>query len=223
MTTTADSGSDFIIHFQVNDRCNDAEALMEAATGSEEKAGGRHRIIVADAGFASMDNYEKLDEAEQEALIPDKLLDVEIHNKTTKGEYDRSRFLYEKKQDRYKCPCGKLLDRKGDVKQSGRYYARYANLEACRKCPQRALCTKSSHRVILRDKNEEVRERMRKRMKKKQNKKRYKQRSHTVESPYGQIKHNLKYRIFMRRGKAKVMMEAALLFMLHNIIKIGSN
>ena len=57
---------------------------------------------------------------------------------------------------------------------------------------------------------------------KEKNKKMYALRAHCAESPYGQIKHNLKFRIFMRRGREKVRMEMAFFFMLHNILKIGN-
>jgi transposase len=222
VTTAVDGENDFITHIQVNDGNNDARALLEAAEGSEKKTGVRHKTVAADAGFASMENYEKLEEMEQDALIPDKRLDAEERGATAKGDYDRSNFRYERSCDRYVCPCGKRLARKGTVTQGGREYGRYANLEACAECKKREMCTKSSFRVILRDVNEEVRERMRKKLKKKKQKKRYGMRAHTVESTYGQMKQNLKYRMFMRRGKAKVLMEATLLCMLHNIKKIGA-
>jgi transposase len=222
VTTTVDGKNDFITHVQVNDGNNDAVALLKATTGSEETTGARHKTVVADAGFASMDNYEKLEEAGQDALIPDKRLDAEERGETAKGEYDRSQFRYEKSCDRYICPCGKRLLKTGKVTQGGREYGRYANPKGCARCEKRHLCTKSAFRVILRDVNEEVRERMRKKLKKKKQKKRYGKRAHTVESTYGQIKQNLKYRMFMRRGKEKTLMEASLLCMLHNIKKIGA-
>lgn len=222
ITTTVDAGNDFITHIQVNDGNNDAEALLEAALGSEENTGARHATIAADAGFASMGNYEKLEQMGQDALIPDKRLDVEERGATAKGDYDRSKFSYKKGRDFYVCPRGKHLLRNGTVKQDGREYGKYATPHVCAACEKRQACTKSAFRVILRDGNEEVRERMRKSLKKKKNKERYGMRAHTVESTYGQVKHNLKYRIFMRRGKAKVLMETALLCMLHNIMKIGA-
>jgi transposase len=120
VTTTVDGGSDFITQVQVNDGNNDAEALWEAVAGSEGNTGERHETVVADAGFASMDNYEKLEAMGQDALIPDKRLAVEERGETAKGEYDRSRFRYEKGRDRYLCPCGERLFRKGTVKQDGR-------------------------------------------------------------------------------------------------------
>ena len=52
------------------------------------------------------------------------------------------------------------------------------------------------------------------------NKELYNQRAHACESPYGQIKHNLKYKIMMRRGIVKAKMEMALLFMLHDMMRI---
>ena len=50
---------------------------------------------------------------------------------------------------------------------------------------------------------------------------RYNKRAHAAESPYGNVKWNLKFRAVMRRGREKVLMEVALLFMLHNILKLG--
>ena len=52
--------------------------------------------------------------------------------------------------------------------------------------------------------------------------KRIMSRGHIVlKSPYGDMKHNKKFRGFMRRGIAKVSMECSLIFMLHNILKLS--
>ena len=50
---------------------------------------------------------------------------------------------------------------------------------------------------------------------------RYNKWAHAAESPYGNIKWNLKFRAVMRRGREKVLMEVALLFMQHNLLKLG--
>jgi transposase len=44
----------------------------------------------------------------------------------------------------------------------------------------------------------------------------------TAEAPYGCIKRNWKFTHVLRRGITKVAMEAALLFSLHNILKLGT-
>jgi IS5 family transposase len=73
---------------------------------------------------------------------------------------------------------------------------------------------------VFRDQNEEVRERMREKLQGKRAHRRYNKRAHAAESPYGNVKWNLKFRAVMRRGREKVLMEAALLFMLHDMLKL---
>ena len=48
----------------------------------------------------------------------------------------------------YICPAGHLLERKGDKLQDGTLYETYSNRKACRGCELRALCTKSSYRLL---------------------------------------------------------------------------
>ena len=74
---------------------------------------------------------------------------------------------------------------------------------------------------MFRDRNEEVRERMRAKLGRKRSRRRYNKRAHAAESPYGNLKCNLKFRGVMRRGIEKVRMEVALLFMLHNMMKMA--
>ena len=72
---------------------------------------------------------------------------------------------------------------------------------------------------MFRDHNEGVRERVCTKLKSKGSERRYKKRAHAAESPFGNVKGNMKFRAVMRRGIEKVRMEVALLFMLHNIMK----
>ena len=221
VTTGTEVGSDVVVHFQVNEGDNDPAALSGVIAGSREKAGESHEEVLADAGFASMENYEQLEADGQAALIPDRKLEVEGRQECAKGEYDRSRFEYREKEDCYVCPEGAVLPRVGGLLIKGRSCGRYENREACASCANRERCTKASYRIVTRDNNEEVRERMRERLGKKKGRARYGKRAHTAESPFGQVKGNLKFRQLMRRGRQKVMMEVGLLFMLHNIFKLA--
>ena len=220
ITTTTDVGHDIVTHFQVNAEDNDAAALLEAIEGSRRSTGEKHREVEADAGFASMENYEKLELGGQEALIPDRRMDVEKNGTTAKGEYDRSKFTFRANSDSYRCPCGWILANTGSVEINGRLHDRYENPSACARCSYRSRCTKGTHRRVFRDQNEEVRERMRTKLDKKRSQGRYNKRAHSAESPFGNLKWNLKFRAVMRRGTRKVRMEAALLFMLHNFMKM---
>jgi len=222
VTTCTDVGGDIITHFQVNEQDNDTAALLAAVEGSRESSEERHAEVEADSGFASKENYEKLEQDKQEALIPDRRLEAEQRNETAKGEYDRSKFVYDEKTDSYICPWGMVLEKVGEVLINGRKHFRYASAEACGGCEFRGRCTKGNQRMIFRDQNEEVQERMRERLGKEENRARYNMRGHAAESPFGNAKRNLKFTFVMRRGSEKVMMEMALLFMLHNMMKISA-
>jgi transposase len=221
ITSTTDSKNDFITGFEINENNSDSEMLLSVLETSKDNCCGKHEVVVADSGFSSIDNLGELKEEGQKALIPDRRVEVEGREETSKGEYDRSNFKYDEKNDIYRCPNGAILEKTGEVKLSGREYNQYKNADACAVCEVREKCTKGKYRIISRDKEEHLKEEMREELSKKRNQKLYNQRGHMTESPYGQIKHNLKYRIFMRRGFGKIKMEIALLFMLHNMLKIG--
>ena len=222
VTTAADSKADIVAHFQVNAEDHDSEALQPAIAGSTEKTGKAHDHTTADAGFGSIKNLEYLEEQNINALIPDRRLAVEQLGLTAKGSYDRSQFVYDAATDSYRCPAGMVLSCCGKVTVNGRAARRYANPKACRHCQQVKNCTKGKQRVLIRDEHEAVRERMREKLQQEVNQELYKVRAHTAEAPYGCIKRNWKFTHVLRRGITKVAMEVALLFSLHNILKLGA-
>jgi transposase len=222
ITMSSDASNDFITDVKVQDHQNDVEALLPAIEGSREATQSRHKVVNADSGFSSVENLEKLKEDNQDALIPDRRMDAESRGVSSKGEYDRSHFSYDAIKDMYVCPQSEELHHKSSSKQKGRIYHLYCNKDACRSCKYREKCTKGKYRTISRDENEAIKEEMRDKLNDSENKKIYKLRAHAIESPFGQIKHNLKYRIVMRRGRKKVLMELSLLGMLHNILKLGT-
>jgi hypothetical protein len=221
VTTSTDTGGDIVTHFQVNPEDNDEAALKGAIEGSRENIGERHRIVDADSGFASKSNYEQLEEEEQEALIPDRRLEAEERGEVSKGEYDRSNFTYDESNESYICPLREELPKIGEAEINGRLYNRYANAAACKACDFRVECTKGKYRIISRDQNEAVQERMRAKLGMEENRIIYNKRAHAAESPFGHVKRNLKFTYLMRRGIEKVRMEMSMLFMLHNILKVG--
>ena len=93
----------------MNAQNDDAAALPEAIEGSRQNTGEKHREVEADSGFASMENYEKLELDRQEALIPDLHMEVEERGTMARGEYDRSKFSFRAKSDSYRCPSRWIL------------------------------------------------------------------------------------------------------------------
>ncbi|OGC39244.1 hypothetical protein A2Y85_08785 [candidate division WOR-3 bacterium RBG_13_43_14] len=148
------------------------------------------------------------------------------------GEYEREKnryhtenFLYDKRADIYLCPEGKALKPyKGRHSNQGVRKRRQIIYQgvACDGCKVRQLCTSQRFRTLAREERRELVERMRARLLSKEGKEKYKKRLHTVESPFGHIKHNLGYRSFLLRGLKKVGGEFTLMCIGYNLKKIQS-
>lgn len=223
MTISVDTKADIITNYQTNKKDNDAEALCSVIEGSKERTRCKHDVGTADSGFFSIKNLESLKEMNQKMLMPDKRFEADKEELGSEKKYTKIHFKYDVMEDKYKCPSGKILSRTAKFEQNEREMYRYENGTACEGCELLSKCTRGKHRTITRDSNEKIKEEMRESLNIDANQEIYKKRAHSAESPTGQIKHNLKYRIFMRRGREKVNMEMGLLCMLHNILKIGKN
>jgi hypothetical protein len=132
IATATDTKSDIITHFIVNLRGRDVEALKSSIAGIRANPAGRHRIVVADTGFAAIENLENLEANNQMALIPDQRIKTEAKRRTWRGEFDRSKFHYQGKADRYICPKGTKLTHARRTTINGRLYMLYSNPGACR-------------------------------------------------------------------------------------------
>lgn len=222
ITIDSDSQDDIITHFQANLQDNDSQAFIPAVEGSQRNTGRRHDHNLADAGFSSYENLVYCLNQGLNALIPDRRLEVELQGHPAKGDYDRSRFQYKSQNDCYVCPQGHCLGHMGVINLNGHSAKRYGNASACARCPVRKACTKGEQRIIVRDDREYLKEQMREKLLSAEGRALYKLRSHSGEAPTGCFKWNWKFIGFLRRTIPKVAMECALLFSLHNILKIGA-
>lgn len=126
--------------------------------------------------------------------------------RNSSGLIDKSAFTYDKQRDEYRCPAGRwlrVLRTSRDTKKWGTAIRRqYGDPTACASCAHAAMCCKdpAKGRMINRDQYEDQRERLRERMGTEVGQATYRRRKHTVEPRFGQIKHVLGVRRFMRRG-----------------------
>jgi transposase len=143
--------------------------------------------------------------------------------KSSGGLIDKSAFRYDQQKDEYRCPAGRRLRVLGtsrDAKKWGTAIRRqYGHPTACASCERAAKCCKApaKGRVINRDQYEDHRQRLRERMATEVGRVTYGRRKHTVEPRFGQIKHVLGVRRFMRRGLEAVRTEWSLVCTAVNI------
>lgn len=149
--------------------------------------------------------------------------------RNSKGQLDRSCFVYEASADRYYCPRGQVLEfaeNKPEVQHGQRVQRRVYRCDACADCPLAAQCkspTSKDGRTITRDEFEEIRERTAARMNTERAKEIYDERPRIAETSFGILKAVFGLRQFLLCGLEKVRIEWRWAATAFNLIKIVRN
>lgn len=182
-------------------------AMAEKTVEELEVSDDETVTVLADKGYWRNDDIVKCEEDSRINAI------VAIPNEKGIQDYQKSDFLYKEETDEYICPMGQILKRwKGKTPS-------YSNPSACKNCPNRDKCTKSSRgRVIMRNDNEELIETAKKRYK--DNYELYKLRQQIVEHPFGTIKRTLGFTYFLTRRLENVETENFLHVITYNLKRV---
>ena len=208
-----------IVGAYVSTSASDKAQLLPLIDQVQENTNETVMVALADRGYSSYENYEKLEEQNITAYIPDQ----EEHLQATRKAdiFDRSNFAYNQQNDYYICPQGKKLHfervyEHKKKKQKSRVYT----TKDCFICPLKQACTKGNRRYIHRELREPLREKARQRLDTWEGKALYRKRMQSIEPIWGNLKENKKIRRFNLRGKEKVNAEFLLHCLSHNITKI---
>ena len=217
---TVDHDSGIILANDVTQECTDHNQLQPQVEMTEENLGGlpEGTKVSMDNGYFSGPNLRYLEKKELDGYIPDSKQAQEQKGKKVKDSpYSKDKFTYDEEKDQFICPNGEVLTRKGEYEYNGKPLYTYYGAN-CNECPFRAECAgEGRRRVITSDDYEAERRRMAAKMQSEEGKEEYKKRKETVEWPFGNIKHNLKFREFLTRGIVKVRIEHNLACTAHNL------
>ncbi|MDI6886549.1 MAG: IS1182 family transposase [archaeon] len=217
---TVDHDSGIILANDVTQDCTDHNQLQPQVEMTEENLGGlpAGRKVSMDNGYFSGVNLRYMEEKGLDGYIPDSKQAQEQKGKRVKdGPYSKEKFMYDEEKDQFICPNGEVLTRKGEYEYNGKPLYTYYGAN-CTECPYRSECAgEQRRRVITSDDYEAERRRMAAKMQSEEGKEEYKKRKETVEWPFGNIKHNLKFREFLTRGIEKVRTEHNLVCTAHNL------
>src|SRR5436190_3158959 len=208
-----------IVGAYVSTSASDKAQLLPLIEQVQENTKEKTTEALADRGYSSYDNYEKLEEQNITAYIPDQGEHLQATRSADK--FDRSNFIYDQEHDKYISPQGKELHferiyEHKKKKQKSRIYT----TNDCFTCPLKQSCTKGNKRYIHREFREPLREKVRQQLNTPQGKALYRKRMHSIEPIWGNLKENKKIRKFNLRGKEKVNAEFLLHCISHNITKI---
>jgi len=113
------------------------------AIKSKKELGVEKLTALADKGYWNDEELKKCEEENITAIV------ANSKEQGNKG-YKKSDFKYNKEQDYYVCPNGKILHR------TGKKEVKYVNRKACKECTNRDKCTKNkSGRAIRVSETEE--------------------------------------------------------------------
>ncbi len=181
------------------------------------------RSYTADSGYHNSADLKEIEKKQIDAVIADpNYANRSIQEKPTslevllkeKRKIERQDFVYHDKENYYECPAGKRLL---PFKNKGNKMV-YRS-EGCEGCPLFSYCVPSKKKVkqIHRSFRESYSERMAKKLRTPSARARLKKRWHTIESVFGNLKHNLGYSRFSLSGLKEVQGEFTLMCIGHNI------
>lgn len=168
--------------------------------------------VLADKGYYSLDDLEKCEKNNTFCYVPK----PGYCNSTNNNIYFSDKFKFNPQDNTYTCPEGqtlKCITKKVDVVEK-----KYANYDACAKCPHKTECTTAKiGRVITRQDGQEYGDIVDSRAK---NKDKYNKRQGITEHVFGTIKRTMNFTHSLLRGFEKVTGEVSFAFFSYNLKRV---
>ena len=212
--STVDKKKGLILSVDVVSENNDLNQFASQINKANHTLGKKCEVAVADCGYASTDDLEKIDNQEIKVIVPSQ-------RQVTKKEpslFAKERFTYS--DDYYICPQGHKLTPYRLNKENNRVY-KISDKKICLTCSHYGICTKSpTGRTISRLLKEEVRQKLEAQYNEPSSQEIYKLRKEKVELPFGHIKQNLKFDSFLLRGLKGVKAEASIIGTCFDLVRM---
>jgi len=216
--SVVDEKHGLIANSDVVNENNDVHQFADQIEQAQETLDKKCQSACADAGYACVDELEKIDEQGIHVVVPSQ--QQALKNKAEKP-FDKSRFTYDSENDCYICPEGHVL--KYSYTNIVKKAKVYRGGSDCRGCRHFGKCTKQPRgRGIMRSLKIELQEKLAAQYEQPDSQKIYALRKQKVELPFGHIKRNLKMDGFLLRGLDGVKAEASVLSSCFNIARMIS-
>ncbi len=208
-----------IVNDDVVNENTDNHQFAEQVNQANEVLGKKCDAACSDSGYAKVEELEKIDKQGIEVIVPSQR---QASGKVP-DPFDDRNFKYDRDNDCYICPRGKILSFKRiERKQRRKIYLGPASI--CRACEHFGTCTKNRlhGRKVTRLLKEDFRQKVERQYELPENQEIYKLRKQKVELPFGHIKHNLGVTGFLLRGLAGVKAEFSIMAGCFNIARMIS-
>jgi transposase len=223
----------FVIGFSVHQRAGDTSCFIPHLKAVQATLGRLPARVITDAGYGSEENYAYLAEQAVGNFVKYNTFYREQiqHRKPElirRESFRSDNFPYDSERDEFVCPAGERLTFQGvrHLRTENGYPTerRLYECGACGSCPWKGECTqaKGNRRLQVSFRLEQFRAQARENLRSDEGERLRSQRSTEVETVFGEIKHNMRFRRFLLRGQAKVKTEWGLICMAHNLKKLAN-
>jgi transposase len=199
-----DSKDQVIVGAKVSQEGIDHHHLTDMIDEARENTGKEIEETVADAGYFSGEELQKSEDKGHSVMV-NVMPVVGKHPCDKSGVFSKDKFKYDKNNDEYICPLGKVLVYQRTAKKRGRYRVRIYRCRSFQDCPHRDECSRDKGgRAIERSPYEGAIKKQIQKQKQPGNKELLSKRKMIVEPVFGWIKHNLGFRRWSYRGLVSV-------------------
>jgi len=219
----ASSEDQFITAVTVHQNPNDAIGFKEHV----ESFTFAPATITADSIFGTEENYQFLESKEVTAYLKYPLFHKEQSRKFREDPYRKENFRYQAETDTYECPEKQPMHHtqsRRDLSKTGfPSEVKVYRASGCASCSKREICTKSKegNRTITINNQLDIYKKIaRTYLESPKGIELRKKRSVEIESCFGDIKHNMRFRRFHLRGIKKVKTEITIVSIAHNLRKL---
>jgi len=222
---STESSHRIIVGTGVTQSGSDYGQLIGALAQVETNLGKKPAQVVVDGGFTTRENI--MSRAEQGIDFVGSLAEVNQRIAGQKGkrgvgeEFYTDKFIYDARQDVFRCPAGEILRHKGRDFRLGVTFHQYrAPTERCRVCPfQSKCCPGNLHhgRSVIRTERAPAMQQFAEKMQTEAAKAVYRQRGAVAEFPNAWIKDKMGLKQFRLRGLIKVRLEVLWAALTYNI------
>jgi transposase len=220
------TNNQYIVNYSLHQTTADTTTLEEHTEIYKQQYKQTPKVITADAGYGSEQNYQYLNENHIENYVKYNYFDKDQRSKTGKKHlFKPDALYYNSKGDYYVCPMGQRMQcigthqtktKTGFIQTISRYQA-----ASCNGCPLRGICHKSKGNRIIEVNHtlNKYKEQVKENLNSEQGIYHRKKRPCDVEPVFANIKNNHHFKRFMLRTKSKTEVEAGLLALAHNLRK----
>ncbi len=217
-----------IVGFSVHQRPGDTSCFKPHMEQQKRNLPQLPKKIIGDAGYGSEENYVYLEEEKLESYLKYNIFHKEQTKKYQQDRFRAEHFPYDPEKNEFCCPADQVLvylDTKEYTTDNG-YTGQYDLYECvdCSQCELKPECTraKGNRQIHVNWNLRRLRDQARENLMSKEGVKLRSRRGPEIESIFGNIKQNMKFRRFTLRGLEKVTTEWGLLCLAHNMKKLAA-